>query len=51
MFALNGKALGGRIQLLDVGRCADEVILHHDQAVDGFLYAGRTQRVSGQRLG
>src|SRR5690606_18624949 len=39
------------IKGVDVGRSGDEVVLHHQDAVDGFLYAGCAEGVAGQRLG
>ena len=39
-----------RVELLDVGALADEAVLHHQQAVDRLLHAGRAERVAGQRL-
>ncbi|EGE57185.1 hypothetical protein RHECNPAF_470074 [Rhizobium etli CNPAF512] len=39
------------IELADMGALADETLLHHQQGIDRFLYAGRTERMAGQRFG
>ncbi|RMO46924.1 hypothetical protein ALQ40_101305, partial [Pseudomonas syringae] len=40
-----------RVQLFDVGRTCDEVVLHHQQAVDRFVDTCGAQRVPRQALG
>ncbi len=39
------------VQFGHVGRCGDEIALHHQKAVDRFMHAGRAKAVPGQRFG
>src|SRR4051794_37570382 len=39
------------VELLDIGALADEAVLHHQKAIDGFLDTRRTQGMAGERLG
>ena len=46
-----GQALGRRVRPVEVGRGGDEAVLHHQQAMDGFLDPGRAERVAAEGLG
>ena len=41
----------GGIDFVDMGAFADEAAAHHQEAIDGLLHAGRTERMTRERLG
>src|SRR5688572_16150221 len=45
------ESLCARIDGVDVGRAGNEAVLHHQQAVDSLVHAGRSERVAAERLG
>src|SRR5690606_32533650 len=40
-----------RVQLVDVGGAGDEVVFHHQQAIDRLVHTSGAQRVARQALG
>ena len=50
-FAQDRHALELGVEVFDVGAFGGEAVLHHQQAVDGFLGAGGPEGVARQRLG
>src|SRR3546814_8553279 len=42
--AQDRETFGARVELTDVGRAGHETALHHQQAVDRLLHAGRAER-------
>ena len=46
----NRHAFHFGVEILDVGRLADEVPLHHQQRVNRFMHACGTERMAGERF-
>lgn len=42
----DGRPVEVRVKILDVGRGADEIVVEHQQRIDGLMDAGRAQRVA-----
>ena len=46
--AYDGHAFRGRIELIDIGGSGNEVLLHHQQRINGLIDASRAQGMAGK---
>src|SRR5262249_54609136 len=50
-FARDRHVGNRRIYGLDIGRFANEAVVHHEQRIDRLMHSGGAERMAGERLG